>query len=67
MICDCKKHILNKRKMCARNIRPTENVKLLSREMIFKIEIKIAIAYRRYDAKLYFSNYKSLSITCTYV
>ena len=50
MICDCKKHILNKRKMCARNIRPTENVKLLTYKMtihIFKIEIKIAIVYRR--------------------
>ena len=47
MICDCKKHILNKRKMCARNIRPTENVKLLTYDTIFQIEIKIAILYRR--------------------
>ena len=45
MICDCKKHILNKRKMCARNIRPTENVKLLTYDIIFKIEMKIAIVY----------------------
>ena len=45
--------------MCTRNIRPTENVKLLTYEIIFQIEIKIAIVYR--------SNYKSISITCSYV
>ena len=33
--------------MCARNIRPTENVKLLTYEIIFKIEMKIAIVYWR--------------------